>query len=127
MVSSKSRFVNLRNNKRTRSIKNYKVACVECKRTMGVSSPKIKHKQELKLKDGQTIFATYYVCPKCGKCNVVQIDDETSLSLLHQVTNELLSESQGTDAGKIDEVLQLKRNSLINSYRSEVEELIENG
>lgn len=56
------------------------VECEECHEKFSVTGT-ITHKREFRL-NGQSIFLTYYDCPKCTKRHFVQIDDARSMELL---------------------------------------------
>lgn len=106
---------------------NIQVACESCKHAIAVKSPKIRHKQKLEMKDGRSIFTTYFDCPSCGVINVVQVDDAGTLELLDKVTKMLVSGQQSAELSKADKVMQFKRNSLMKRYHDEIVEMIENG
>lgn len=59
------------------------VECEECHEKFSITSETsgVTYKREFRV-DGQSIYLTYYDCPKCGKRHFVQIDDEKSLELL---------------------------------------------
>lgn len=46
-------------------------------------------RKEYKDKDGQSIWLTYYDCPKCGKRHFVQADNRHSTELLKDVSKSL--------------------------------------
>lgn len=60
---------------------SFKTECSDCKTSFDVSKDKVVFNQPFKVKDGQTIFLTYYVCPKCGHRHYSQIDDKTTSEL----------------------------------------------
>lgn len=61
------------------------VECEECGEKFTISSDKsggnLQHKKEF-YANGQLIFLTYYVCPKCNKRHFVQIDNRKTLNAL---------------------------------------------
>ena len=63
------------------------VECEDCKEkfqiTAGDVVNAVTHKKEFKV-NGQSIYLTYYDCPKCGRRHYVQIDDAVSLSKLNE-------------------------------------------
>lgn len=67
--------------------------CEDCKQkfmvTQDQASNSITHKKEYKL-NGQSIFLTYYDCPKCGRRHYVQIDDAVSLNKLKEVSRQFV-------------------------------------
>lgn len=52
------------------------------------------------MKDGKSICLTYYDCPKCGMRHFVQIDDETSLSMLDSVKKTFVKLAYRKKCGK---------------------------
>lgn len=68
--------------------------CEDCKQkfpvTQDQASNSLTHKKEYK-SNGQSIFLTYYDCPRCSRRHFVQIDDANSLQELVRVTNEFKS------------------------------------
>ena len=69
------------------------VECEDCHHKFGVgqeAAPNdIQHKRKYEV-NGQSIFLTYYDCPKCGRRHYVQIDDATSLNKLKQVSRQFV-------------------------------------
>lgn len=65
------------------------VECEDCKEkfqiTAGDAVNAVTHKKEFKV-NGQSIYLTYYDCPKCGRRHYVQIDDAVSLSKLNEIS-----------------------------------------
>ena len=113
---------------RTKSkIVQVQIACEECKNVISVRSPKIKHKQRLDMNDGRSIFITYFDCPSCGKCNVVQVDDKDTLELLDKVTKLFVSGQQSAEYKKVDETMQFKRSCLMRRYHDEIVEMMSDG
>ena len=64
---------------------NFLVECEKCKNKVNAFSV-VKHKEEFKLNE-QSIFLTYYDCPKCGNRHFLQIDNDISKQLLVGITN----------------------------------------
>lgn len=67
------------------------VGCERCKEQFKVNSGgqcQIK-KKEYEI-EGQSIFLTYYDCPKCGRRHHVQIDDATSLRMFNNVKRQFI-------------------------------------
>jgi hypothetical protein len=69
------------------------VECEDCKHKFEIASGEaahsITHKKEFNV-NGQSIFLTYYDCPKCGRRHYVQIDDATSLNKLKEVSRQFV-------------------------------------
>lgn len=63
--------------------------CIDCKEHFAVTPSNIK-KEEYKFEGKQSIFLTYYDCPKCGRRHYVQIDDATSLNKLKEVSRQFV-------------------------------------
>lgn len=69
------------------------VECEGCKQKFEITSGEAAHsvtrKKEFNV-NGQSIFLTYYDCPKCGRRHYVQIDDATSLNKLKEVSRQFV-------------------------------------
>ena len=69
------------------------VECEDCKEkfriTAGNAVNAVTHKKEFNV-NGQSIFLTYYDCPKCGRRHYVQIDNATSLNKLKEVSRQFV-------------------------------------
>lgn len=69
------------------------VECEDCKEKFRITSGNavnaVTHKKEFNV-NGQSIFLTYYDCPKCGRRHYVQIDDATSLNKLKEVSRQFV-------------------------------------
>lgn len=69
------------------------VECEDCHEKFSVASGEeiqsVTHKREFVV-DGQSIFLTYYDCPKCGRRHYVQIDDKRSLDMLKEVIRQFV-------------------------------------
>ena len=79
------------------------VECEDCKEkfqiTAGNAVNAVTHKKEFNV-NGQSIFLTYYDCPKCGRRHYVQIDDKTSLNKLREVSQQFIKLSIAKKRGK---------------------------
>lgn len=69
------------------------VECEDCHEKFSVTSGEainaVTHKREFVV-EGQSIFLTYYDCPKCGRRHYVQIDDKRSLDILKDVSRQFV-------------------------------------
>ena len=69
------------------------VECEDCKEKFRITSSNaanaVTHKKEFNV-NGQSIFLTYYDCPKCGRRHFVQVDDATSLNKLKEVSRQFV-------------------------------------
>lgn len=69
------------------------VECEDCKEKFRITADNevnaVTHKKEFNV-NGQSIFLTYYDCPKCGRRHYVQIDDATSLNKLKEVSRQFV-------------------------------------
>ena len=67
--------------------------CEGCKQKFPVTQDQapnsLTHKKEFNV-NGQSIFLTYYDCPKCGRRHYVQIDDAASLNKLKEVSRQFI-------------------------------------
>lgn len=79
------------------------VECEDCKHKFEITSDEaihsVTHKKEFNV-NGQSIFLTYYDCPKCGRRHYVQIDDKTSLNKLREVSQQFVKLSIAKKRGK---------------------------
>lgn len=57
------------------------VQCKNCEHKFLITNGNVTHEKEFKTKDGQSIYITYFDCPKCQERHYVQVDDQKSLGL----------------------------------------------
>ena len=60
------------------------VQCKSCGNKFMISENNVTHEKEFKDKDGQTIYITYFDCPKCQDRHYVQVDNNITLRLKKQ-------------------------------------------
>lgn len=65
------------------------VECEACKEKFQVTTSNVTSKKNFNV-NGQSIFLTYYDCPKCGRRHYVQIDDAVSLNKLKEVSRQFV-------------------------------------
>lgn len=79
------------------------VECEDCKTKFSISVSEaanaVTHKKEFNV-NGQSIFLTYYDCPKCGRRHYVQIDDAVSLNKLKEVSRQFVKLAVAKKKGK---------------------------
>jgi len=79
------------------------VECEDCKTKFSISASEaanaVTHKKEFNV-NGQSIFLTYYDCPKCGRRHYVQIDDAVSLNKLKEVSRQFVKLAVAKKKGK---------------------------
>ncbi len=79
------------------------VECEDCKEKFRIATGNeantVTHKKEFNV-NGQSIFLTYYDCPKCGRRHYVQIDDRVSLNKLREVSQQFVKLSVAKRKGK---------------------------
>lgn len=79
------------------------VECEDCKTKFSISADEaanaVTHKKEFNV-NGQSIFLTYYDCPKCGRRHYVQIDDAVSLNKLKEVSRQFVKLAVAKKKGK---------------------------
>ncbi len=79
------------------------VECEDCKEKFRITSGNavnaVTHKKEFNV-NGQSIFLTYYDCPKCGRRHYVQIDDAASLNKLKEVSRQFVKLAAAKKRGK---------------------------
>lgn len=64
------------------------VNCVNCNKGFTISSENV-FKHEYKTAKGNTIWLTYYDCPRCGKRHYVQVDSVRTHQLLQVITRQM--------------------------------------
>lgn len=77
---------------------NVKAICQKCKESFNVSGENLVYQKEF-MYDGQSIFLTYFDCPKCGRRHFVQIDDQKSKELLERCKRDFVSLSIAKSKG----------------------------
>lgn len=95
------------------------VICEDCKYEFGISNALVNHKKEF-LVNGQKIFLTYYICPKCGRYHYVQIDNEASLRKLREVSYLFIKLSIAKKKGNVSKKQLAKFNKTrrnLSDYR----------
>lgn len=100
------------------------VECEDCKHKFMINSEQapnsLTNKKEYKI-DGQSIFLTYYDCPSCGRRHYVQIDDESSLRILREVTSQFaklaIKRKRGSDIPQKQTVKFNKSRKHLSNYR----------
>lgn len=60
------------------------VQCKSCGNKFMISGNNVTHEKEFKDKDGQTIYITYFDCPKCQDRHYVQVDNNITLKIKKQ-------------------------------------------
>lgn len=60
------------------------VQCKSCGSKFMISGNNVTHEKEFKDKDGQTIYITYFDCPKCQDRHYVQVDNNITLKIKKQ-------------------------------------------
>lgn len=77
---------------------NVKAICQRCKEAFSVSEENLNYQKEF-VYDGQSIFLTYFDCPKCGRRHFVQIDDQKSKELLERCKRDFVGLSIAKSKG----------------------------
>ena len=79
------------------------VECEDCKEKFQITTDNavntVTHKKEFNV-NGQSIFLTYYDCPKCGRRHYVQIDNATSLNKYKEVSRQFIKLAVAKKRGK---------------------------
>lgn len=79
------------------------VECEDCKEKFRIASGNavnaVTHKKKFNV-NGQSIYLTYYDCPKCGRRHLVQIDSNYTLDILKSVTKQFAKLSAMKRQGK---------------------------
>lgn len=77
---------------------NIMARCESCDKMFEVNNGNIKNR-EFEV-NGQSIFLTYYDCPKCGRRHFVQVDDIKSKQMLVGITIQFAKLSSARGRGK---------------------------
>lgn len=99
---------------------NVKAICQRCKESFNVSGENLVYQKEF-MYDGQSIFLTYFDCPKCGRRHFVQIDDQKSKELLERCKRDFVSLSIAKSKGH--KVIKNNRQKKFNAERKYLSEL----
>ena len=75
-----------------------KAICQKCKSSFDISEENLVYQKEYSY-EGQSIFLTYFDCPKCGRRHFVQIDDQKSKELLERCKRDFVSLSIAKSKG----------------------------
>lgn len=100
-------------------IMNIKAICQRCKETFDVSGENLVYQKEFVVYDGQSIFLTYFDCPKCGRRHFVQIDDQKSKELLERCKRDFVSLSIAKSKGQSNKKNRKKKFDAERKYLSE--------
>lgn len=98
---------------------NIKAICQRCKETFDVSGENLVYQKEFVVYDGQSIFLTYFDCPKCGRRHFVQIDDQKSKELLERCKRDFVSLSIAKSKGQSNKNNRKKKFDAERKYLSE--------
>ena len=99
---------------------NVKAKCQRCKESFNVSEENLVYQKEF-MYDGQSIFLTYFDCPKCGRRHFVQIDDQKSKELLERCKRDFVSLSIAKSKGH--KVIKNNRKKKFDAERKYLSEL----
>lgn len=105
------------------------VECEDCRHKfeVNVNNKTMTFKKKFEV-NGQTIFLSYYICPECGRCHYVQIDNQSTLNELKDVERQFAKLAAAKTKGKIvpqkqsakfkksREYLAHSRNELMKQY-----------
>lgn len=97
---------------------NVKAICQRCKEAFSVSEENLVYQKEF-MYDGQSIFLTYFDCPKCGRRHFVQIDDQKSKELLERCKRDFVSLSIAKRKGQFNKKNRKKKFDAERKYLSE--------
>lgn len=61
---------------------NVKIKCKSCEEIFAADKVSVNQEEVLCLANGRKLLQTFYVCPKCAKKVVVQLDSEETLEML---------------------------------------------
>ena len=103
------------------------VECEDCHEKFRVPSGEavqaVTHKREFVV-DGQSIYLTYYDCPKCGRRHYVQIDDKCSLHMLKEVSRQFVrlavKKKQGKEITRKQSAKFKKARQNLSDYRMDL-------
>ncbi len=77
-----------------------KTICQKCKSSFDISEENLVYQKEYSY-EGQSIFLTYFDCPKCNKRHFVQIDNQKSKELLERCKMDFTRLSIAKSKGQV--------------------------
>lgn len=77
-----------------------KAICQKCKSSFDISEENLVYQKEYSY-EGQSIFLTYFDCPKCNKRHFVQIDNQKSKELLERCKMDFTRLSIAKSKGQV--------------------------
>ena len=77
-----------------------KAICQKCKRSFDISEENLVYQKEYSY-EGQSIFLTYFDCPKCNRRHFVQIDNQKSKELLERCKMDFTRLSIAKSKGQV--------------------------
>lgn len=77
-----------------------KAICQKCKSSFDISEENLVYQKEYSY-EGQSIFLTYFDCPKCNRRHFVQIDNQKSKELLERCKMDFARLSIAKSKGQV--------------------------
>lgn len=77
-----------------------KAICQKCKSSFDISEENLVYQKEYSY-EGQSIFLTYFDCPKCNRRHFVQIDNQKSKELLERCKMDFTRLSIAKSKGQV--------------------------
>lgn len=77
-----------------------KAICQKCKSSFDISEESLVYQKEYSY-EGQSIFLTYFDCPKCNRRHFVQIDNQKSKELLERCKMDFTRLSIAKSKGQV--------------------------
>ena len=85
------------------------VQCKDCDHKFLITNSNVVHEKEYKDKDGQSIYITYFDCPKCQERHYVQVDNQETLKLKKQCLDLFMVLAKLKTAGQKISIQQRKK------------------
>lgn len=95
-----------------------KAICQKCKSSFDISEENLVYQKEYSY-EGQSIFLTYFDCPKCSRRHFVQIDNQKSKELLERCKMDFARLSIAKSKGQVIKNNRKKKFDAERKYLSE--------
>lgn len=94
-----------------------KAICQKCKSSFDISEESLVYQKEYSY-EGQSIFLTYFDCPKCNRRHFVQIDNQKSKELLERCKMDFARLSIAKSKGQVIKNNRKKKFDVERKYLS---------
>lgn len=103
-------------------MKNIKeFSCSKCNEVFTLSELNVKKKFAFEKETKMKLLVTYVECPNCGNKSYVQLDNDTTLEVVRELTGlmkkKIIAEKKGHDLKRKDNRRALELNKILNEAR----------